>query len=62
MYFLEWCHLYLYWARERHEPRTLISSIFVIDNTDVGINESFLIEIFSNWSLISYDLLKQLKF
>lgn len=40
----------------------LALTIFVIDNTDVGINESFLIEIFSNWSLISYDLLKQLKF
>ena len=40
--------LNIYIARERDEPRTLALTIFVIDNTDVGINDSFLIEIFSN--------------
>lgn len=55
-------NIYIEREREMSLEHWLALTIFVIDNTDVGINESFLIEIFSNWSLISYDLLKQLKF
>lgn len=54
--------LFILRERDMSLEHWLALTIFVIDNTDVGINESFLIEIFSNWSLISYDLLKQLKF
>lgn len=55
-------NIYIEREREMSLEHWLALTIFVIDNTGVGINESFLIEIFSNWSLISYDLLKQLKF